>query len=57
MEHGLHQGCVLASSLLNVRIVAFIDVAYTRFKAGKDIMVALVHLRKKAGRGELPPEN
>ena len=42
VEHGLHQRCVLGSSLLNVCIVAFIVVAYTRFKAGKDIMAALV---------------
>ena len=57
VEHGLYQGCVLAPSLLNVCIMVCIDVASTRFKAGKDIMAALVHLTKKPGRGELPPEN
>ena len=48
---GLRQGCVLASSLLNIFFVAFTDVAYPRFKADKDIMDALVHLRKKLGVG------
>ena len=27
------------------------DVAHTRFKVGKDIMAALVHIRKKPGGG------
>ena len=51
MEQGLHQGCALASSLFSIFFVACIDVAYTRFKVGKDIMDALVHLRKKPGVG------
>ena len=31
--------------------LAFITVAYKRFKAGKDVMDALVYPRKKAGAG------
>ena len=31
-------------------------MAYTRFKAGKDIMDALVHLRKKTKRGAATSE-
>ena len=45
---GLHKGCALALLLFN-NFVAVINVAYTRFKAGKDIMDALVHLKKKKG--------
>ena len=40
---------------VNIFFSAVINVAYTRFKAGKDIMDTLVHLRKKkrsGGRGE-----
>ena len=33
--------CVLASLIFNILIAAVIDVAYTRFKADKDIMDAL----------------
>ena len=36
VEKGLHQRCVFHSIFLNV--------AYTRFKADKDVMDALVHL-------------
>ena len=49
MEQGLHQGCVLASSLFGILFVGFRDVAYTRFEADKDIIDALVHLREKPG--------
>ena len=52
MEQGLHQGCAIASSLLSILFVACIDLAYTRFKADKDIMDALVHLKKTPGVGE-----
>ena len=51
----LRQGCVLAPLLSNVFFAAVINVASPRFKADKDIMDALVHLRKKRGargRGE-----
>ena len=49
MEQGL-QRCVLSSSLFNIFFVAFVDVAYTRFKADKDTMDAPVHLRKRPER-------
>ena len=51
VEHGLHQGCMLASLPFNIFFAAVINVAYTRFKADKDIMDALVHLRKKKRAG------
>ena len=55
VEQILRQGCVLAPLLFNIFFAAVINLASTRFKADKDIMGALVHLRKKRGaegRGE-----
>ena len=44
---------MLAPLLFNTFFVVVINVAYTRFNADKDIMDALVHLRKKKGaRGQ-----
>ena len=47
VEHGLRQACVLAHLLFNIFFAAVISVVYTHFKVDKDIMNALVHLRKK----------
>ena len=49
MEQGLRQGCVLASLLFSIFFAAIINVAYTRFKADRDIIDALVQLREKRG--------
>ena len=42
---------MLAPFLFNIFFAAVIKVAYTRFKADKDIMDALVHLRETRGWG------
>ena len=49
MEQGPRQGSVLALLLFNILFAAFINVAYTRFEADKDIIDALVQLRKNRG--------
>ena len=51
MKQDLRQGCVLAPLLLNIFFAAVINVASTCFKADKDIMDALVHLRMIRGAG------
>ena len=51
VEQGLRRGWVLAPLLFNIFFAAVINVTSTRFKADKDIMDALVHLRRKRGLG------
>ena len=64
VEQGLRQVSVLSPFLLfNISFAAVINVAYTYFKADKDVMDALVHVRKKKGAGgrggggKQPPES
>ena len=52
MEQSLRQGWMLAPLLFNIFFAVVINVVYTRFKAYKGMMDALVHLRKKTGAGE-----
>ena len=51
-KQGLRQGCVLALLLFKIFFAAVINVTYTCFKADKDIMDALAHLRKNTGAGK-----
>ena len=51
VEQGLRQRCIPAPLMSNIFVAAVINMAYTCFKAGKDIMDAVVHLRKKTGAG------
>ena len=51
VDQGLRQVCVLTPLLSNIFFAAAINVAYTRFNVGKDILDALEHLRKKKGAG------
>ena len=64
VERALCQGCMLAPLLFNIFVALVINVThkrfYTRFKAGKDIKDAMVHVGKKTrveGRGGQPPES
>ena len=53
VEQDLRQRYVLAPLLsFSIFFAAVIDVAYTRFKVGKDIMGTLVYLREKTRAGE-----
>ena len=51
VEQALRQECVLAPLLSNIFFAVVLNVAYTRFKADKNIMDALVHLRNKNWAG------
>ena len=52
VEQGLRQEeCVLAPLLVSIFFSAVTNVAYTRFKADKDIIDALMHHKRKRGRG------
>ena len=51
MNRDLRQGCVLAPLLFDIFFAAIINVVYSRFKANKDFIGVLVHLREKMGAG------
>ena len=51
MEQDIRPGWVLAPLLFNIFFAAFMNVVYTRFKADKYFMDALMHLRKRTGSG------
>ena len=51
VEQGLRQECVLARLMFIIFFTVVINVAFTRYKADKSIMDALVHLRNKRGVG------
>ena len=60
VEQSLRHRFVLVPLLVNIFFAPVINKAYTRFKAEKDIMDALVYLRKKigvGGRGKQLPES
>ena len=52
MEQGLHQGCVLASSLFGILFVVFRDVAYTRLSRTKTSSTLWFISERNRGRGE-----
>ena len=52
VEQGLRQGHVLAPFLFNILFAAVINVAYTRFKADKDILDAPEEKAGAEGWGE-----
>ena len=49
LKQGLRQGYVRVPLLFNIFLLAVIRVAFTRFEADKDIVGALMSLRKKTG--------
>ena len=51
VKQGLRRGCELEPLLFSIFFAADINLTFTRFKADKGIMDALVHLRKKRGAG------
>ena len=51
MSQGIRHVCVLAPLMLHILFAVIINVAYACFKADKDIMDTLVHLRKNNGAG------
>ena len=60
VDQSFHQEGVFVPLLFNIFFAAVINVVYTRWRVGKYIMDALVHLRKKWGRGSTGkqlPEN